>query len=222
MCERINQNEIDMSQDAMNKKEILDRFSTMLPIPSNMDASLAPPGRQLLNFPGIMLNEDAEISHQVKQGIIELDLIYPGVKENVLWWDVIKGSAIKGYNLVTVNLSAVYRGGDKPLHAPYCLVMWENMTDPILAGRELLGVPKIYADIPDHQQIGGVWHSRASHFGNKIMDMSINGLTALPEESIDQMNRDGKEAAMFGWKHYRQRHCRPPRSGNTAWAGQHG
>ena len=107
-----------------------------------------------------------------------------------------------GYNLVTVNLSAVYRGGDKPLHAPYCLVMWENMTDPILAGRELLGVPKIYADIPDHQQIGGVWHSRASHFGNKIMDMSIDGLTALPEESIDQMNRDGKEAAMFGWKHF--------------------
>jgi acetoacetate decarboxylase len=108
----------------------------------------------------------------------------------------------RGYNLVTVNLSAVYKGEDPPIHAPYCLVMWENMTDPILTGRELLGVPKIYADIPDHQQIGGAWYIRASHFGNKIMDMSIDGLMELPAENIEEMNQAGKKSAMFGWKYF--------------------
>jgi acetoacetate decarboxylase len=107
-----------------------------------------------------------------------------------------------GYNLVTVNLSAVYKSEDQPIHAPYCLVMWENMTDPILSGRELLGVPKIYADIPDHQQIGGAWYTRASHFGNKIMDMSIEGLTRLPDENLKEINQAGKESALFGWKYF--------------------
>ena len=80
--------------------------------------------------------------------------------------------------------------------------MWENMTDPILAGRELLGVLKIYADIPDHQQIGGVLYTRASHFGNKIMDMYIEWLLELPAENVEEMNRAGKESAMFGWKYF--------------------
>lgn len=108
----------------------------------------------------------------------------------------------RGYNLVAVNVSAVYRGEDPPIHAPYCLVMWENMTDPILTGREFLGVPKVYADIPDHQQISGVWHTRASHFGNKIMDMSIEGLSELPAESIEEMNKAAKGSALFGWKYF--------------------
>ena len=33
------------------------------------------------------------------------------------------------------------------LHGSYCPVMFENLTDPILSGREELGYPKLYADI---------------------------------------------------------------------------
>ena len=90
--------ELDASGAVANKKDVLDRFSIMLPIPSNMDPSLAPEGRQLLNFPGVLLDEKADIAEQVKRHISELDLIFPGVRENVLWWDVIKGAAIKGYS----------------------------------------------------------------------------------------------------------------------------
>ncbi len=62
-----------------------------------MDPSLAPPGRQLLNFSAIrtILDVKADIADQVKQQIDVLDLLYPGVAENVLWWDVIGGNAIK-------------------------------------------------------------------------------------------------------------------------------
>ncbi len=33
------------------------------------------------------------------------------------------------------------------LHGSYCPVMFENLTDPILSGREELGYPKLYSDI---------------------------------------------------------------------------
>lgn len=90
--------EIPPDAGPVDRQEILNRFSIFMPIPSNMDPSLTPPGRQLLNFPGVMFDPEENIGDHVNQRINELDLIYPGVRENVLWWDVIKGSAIKGYS----------------------------------------------------------------------------------------------------------------------------
>jgi phytoene dehydrogenase-like protein len=82
--------------DPADRQEILNRFSIFMPVPSNMDPSLAPPGTQLLNFPGVLHDPAGDIAEHVFQRIDELDLIFPGIKENVLWWDVVKGAAIKG------------------------------------------------------------------------------------------------------------------------------
>ena len=81
-----------------------------------------------------------------------------------------------GYNLVGVSAAAVFKGAEETLQGDYTLVMWENLADPILTGRELQGIPKIYADIPEHTVIGGDWQVSAGHFGHKIMDMHISGL----------------------------------------------
>ncbi|MBI4767673.1 MAG: acetoacetate decarboxylase family protein [Deltaproteobacteria bacterium] len=35
------------------------------------------------------------------------------------------------YNLIGVNVSAVFKGQEDHLSGSYCLVMWENLTDPI-------------------------------------------------------------------------------------------
>ena len=81
-----------------------------------------------------------------------------------------------GYNLLAVSAAAVFRGEEETLAGNYSLVMWENLADPILTGRELQGIPKLYADIPDHSVIDGHWHASASHFGHKIVDISASGL----------------------------------------------
>jgi phytoene dehydrogenase-like protein len=92
---------LDAAQVDLNNPEdgkaVLDRFDTYLTIPSNMDPSLAPPGQQLLNFTAVksLLDEKADIADQVQKQIDVLDLLYPGVAENVLWWDVIKDNAVK-------------------------------------------------------------------------------------------------------------------------------
>jgi acetoacetate decarboxylase len=88
-----------------------------------------------------------------------------------------------GYNLVAVSAAAVFRGEQETLAGNYCLVMWENLADPILTGRELQGIPKVYADIPDHTVVGDEWLASAAHFGNRFLDMRVSGLrTPTPEE----------------------------------------
>ena len=68
-----------------------------------------------------------------------------------------------GYNLIGVNASVVFKGQVDRLQGFYTLVMWENLTDPILMGREVQGIPKIFADIPDHSIVNGTFRVKASH-----------------------------------------------------------
>jgi hypothetical protein len=106
-----------------------------------------------------------------------------------------------GYNLIAVNAAVIYNGETERLAGSYTLVMWENLADPILTGRELQGIPKIYADIPDHSVIGGEWRSNASHFGHKILDLRIGGLRPPTEQesTAAQAAQQGKDNPM-GWR----------------------
>ena len=84
------------------------------------------------------------------------------------------------YNILGVNAAAVFKGKVDHVEGAYCLVLWEDETDPILTGRELLGIPKIYADIEDHTAYRGRWQTSASHRGYKIVDMAIQDLKPCP------------------------------------------
>jgi acetoacetate decarboxylase len=92
-----------------------------------------------------------------------------------------------GYNMIGVNASVIFTGKDETLEGSYCLAIWENLTDPILRGREVQGIPKVFADIPDHSQRSGKLATNASHFGHKIVDLSIENLTPLGQEQITEM-----------------------------------
>lgn len=88
-----------------------------------------------------------------------------------------------GYNLIAVKAAVVHRG-QETLHGTYTLVIWENLADPILTGRELQGIPKVFADIPDHTETDGRWHTDASHFGHKIVDIEAAALRAPTDAEI--------------------------------------
>ncbi|WP_439100810.1 acetoacetate decarboxylase family protein [Congregibacter sp.] len=90
-----------------------------------------------------------------------------------------------GYNMIGVNAAVIFEGEHEQLTGSYSLVIWENLTDPILVGREVQGIPKIYADIPDHSVNGDVWRCNASHFGHKIVDLSIADLVPVSREDIE-------------------------------------
>jgi len=89
-----------------------------------------------------------------------------------------------GYNMIAVTAAAVFEGEEDELAGNYTLVVWENLADPILIGREVQGIPKIYADIPDHRVVEGRWNCEANHFGHRILDLSVDQLRPVTEEEI--------------------------------------
>ncbi|MBW2624128.1 MAG: acetoacetate decarboxylase family protein, partial [Deltaproteobacteria bacterium] len=105
-----------------------------------------------------------------------------------------------GYNIVAVNASVNFNGEEDRLSGTYPLVLWENLTDPILTGREIEGIPKIFADIEDHSVIEGEWRTSASHFGHKIVDIMIKDLEPLTAEEIDLMHKAMEGKYWMGWK----------------------
>jgi hypothetical protein len=69
----------------------------------------------------------------------------------------------RGYNLLSMlipvrHLSAIAEAVDGQFQA----VMWENLGDPIITGREQLGHPKLYAQLPAPRDWNGKTHIRAS------------------------------------------------------------
>jgi acetoacetate decarboxylase len=44
----------------------------------------------------------------------------------------------RGYNTLGVNIPVTFRGEDDEVSGDFLTVLWENLTDPILTGREEL------------------------------------------------------------------------------------
>jgi acetoacetate decarboxylase len=90
----------------------------------------------------------------------------------------------RSYNIISVNAAVKFDGKEDQLEGRFSLVLWENLADAILTGREQIGIPKIFADIPDYTFENGEYRCSASHFGSGILDMSMANLTPLSAEEI--------------------------------------
>ncbi len=110
--------------------------------------------------------------------------VYYACNKNIDWL------AGRGYNMVGVNAAAVFEGAGEQLVGNYALVIWENLTDPILVGREVQGIPKIYADIPEHTVEDGTWRCNASHFGHSIVEISAKNLSEVPPDEVATAERE--------------------------------
>lgn len=106
-----------------------------------------------------------------------------------------------GYNLLGVNASATFRGAVDHVTGAFCLVLWENLTEPILTGRELQGIPKIFADIEDHTVVDGVWRTTASLRGHAIVDLAIRDLARLSDDQTAALTAAGARGHWMGWKY---------------------
>src|SRR5437773_8066715 len=63
--------------------------------------------------------------------------------KNIYWL------AGRGYNTLGVRFPARYCGKRDQVSGSYLAVLWENMADPIITGREERGFPKVYGDLLD-------------------------------------------------------------------------
>lgn len=98
-----------------------------------------------------------------------------------------------GYNLVGVYAGVKCQVNGETKRGSFALVIWENLADPILTGRELQGIPKIYAEIPEHQCVDGRWSVAARHFGNQIVALDIAEVRDPRPEEIAQLMAAGAD-----------------------------
>ena len=72
----------------------------------------------------------------------------PVVSIDVAYITQIPWLAGRGYNLALVSWPATYRGTRDVETGRFAAVLFENFADPIITGRDELGHPKIYCEIP--------------------------------------------------------------------------
>lgn len=86
----------------------------------------------------------------------------------------------RGYNWVEVLFGATYRGAEDVVAGDFVVVMWESVPDPVLPGREELGLPKMFAEIPAWKVAGGRTTVHASWEGLEFCRMTLDGLELAP------------------------------------------
>jgi hypothetical protein len=92
------------------------------------------------------------------------------------YYTEIEWLAGRGYNVLGVTFPAIFTGKQDRAAGEFLLVLWENLTDPILTGREELGFAKVYADLPEPRVYGGETNAIASWMGFKFLDLSAKNL----------------------------------------------
>ena len=107
-----------------------------------------------------------------------------------------------GYNLMGLDLAAFFNGKEDQVSGNYCLIIWENDTTPIIRGRELMGVPKVFGDIPDPSRIGDDWLMQTSEHGRLLLEMKIRDVTHLGSDAIQRLNASQNEKPWLTWRHF--------------------
>jgi len=113
---------------------------------------------------------------------------------NNLYW-----LAGRGYGIVVVDFPVVFTGKKETISGTFCPVMWEGIPDAIMTGREELGFPKLFADIPEmtRDQTRGSACGQASWFGHRFVDIEVHGLT----ETVGDKSLPGGGGAPMYYKY---------------------
>ena len=90
----------------------------------------------------------------------------------------------RGYNTFGVSVPATYTGQQDTVNGNLLLVLWENMADPIITGREDLGFSKVYCELPEPQFIGNDVTCRASWDGCQFASLQLSGLKEIAPQDL--------------------------------------
>ena len=123
--------------------------------------------------------------------------VFEGFMKEIDWL------AGRGYNVLGVKFPVIFNGTKDRATGPFLTVLWENLADPILTGREQLGYSQIFCALPEPIVCKGETHCTASWMGFKFPDLKLNNLEEIsPEESSPIISESDKEL-LRGIIHYK-------------------
>jgi len=104
----------------------------------------------------------------------------------------------RGYAMLGVSFPAKFQGKVDKVEGSFLSVLWENLCDPIITGREELGFAKVYSEISDPVIDGDKASTVASWQGFEFLEMQLSNLKENAE-SGSQQNDKGHD----GLLHYK-------------------
>ena len=109
----------------------------------------------------------------------------------------------RGYNILGVSFPVVFNGKEDHAVGDLLTVLWENLADPIVTGREELGYSKIYCELPEPTVCRGETHCIASWLGFKFMDLKLKNMTEVPPEEFPSPASGQTDGKLTGILHYK-------------------
>ena len=98
-------------------------------------------------------------------------------KSNIGWL------AGRGYSILRTSFRIAHQlQSSGELVGNFIPVLWENLADPILTGREELGFAKIYADMPAPVILGDTYSAIATWMGFRFFEIDISDLNDAPPQ----------------------------------------
>ena len=134
----------------------------------------------------------------------------PVVTVSASYMTEIEWLAGRGYNTLGFSFPVSFEGEKDRISGNLLTVLWENLADPIITGREELGFAKIYCELPPPVQFRGEHHITASWLGFKFLDLRLSDLQPQSQTEIDSLSRQ----ASAGLLHYKYQ----PRTGEWGTA----
>lgn len=107
----------------------------------------------------------------------------------------------RDYRLVTVRVTTHCDALEGSPVNPYSWVIWESDCAPILAGRELMGSPKLFANIPA-ASVGGDDHEFTCHeYDAPLVRARLFGLQDVTPEELEAALEQMRTARSYYWKY---------------------
>jgi len=165
----------------------------MYRMPTHFGPSLGPrQGEDGRKFPCIHSHQATIYSVAFLSNRRQLDaLLPPGfetsgeplVTVTASYFTQIEWLAGRGYNTLGVSWPARFKGERDEAEGGFLSVLWENLADPIITGREELGFSKIYCELPEPRVLEGTTTIHAGWLGFTFFEMQVKNLKrpALPE-----------------------------------------
>lgn len=109
----------------------------------------------------------------------------------------------RGYNILGVSFPVMFNGKEDHAVGNLLTVLWENLADPIVTGREELGYSKIYCELPEPTAYRGETHCIASWLGFKFLDVKLTNMTQVDLEKLPPPASGQTDGKLTGTLHYK-------------------
>lgn len=126
----------------------------------------------------------------------------PIVTVAFIYNDGVDFMAGRGYNLAAVMVKARYDGKLDHVEGNYVLAMFESDTFPIILGREVLGIPKLFAEIsPVRMLSGGRLRCEASLWGHLLFGIDVGPFVKQDDSVVSAANANQQDLPLLGYKY---------------------